>query len=136
MSEKGPEPIATPEISEEEINRCCESAMTHIKGAFDLTLNNFEFLRLRNIAKEILARKADQKEESTRLYESDPTEFRKLWSEKVFSSYSPVMEVTARFFMNEYGIHPENFAKDEGSTTEDFKKYLKVLQKKHLEGEE
>ncbi len=118
-----------------EVKQLVIDAMAFMKRAWDFELSNFEYMKLFHIAKEVIKNK-----ESVVDYAESLTREEKFTGENWndFRSYSfGSAEIVNRFFLNEYGIHPQEFPKEDfGGATEDFKRYLKVLQKKHREGDD
>lgn len=137
MTEKILEPINQDENGnlDGEVKQLVVDAMVFMKRAWDFEINNFEYLKLFHIAKEVIKNKesvVDDAESLTREEKLSGDD----WNDLRSYSFGP-MEIVNRFFLSEYGVHPQEFPKEKfGGVTEDFKKYLKIMQKKHRDGDD
>lgn len=124
----------TIEIPEKEISESTTEALRFLKSCYDIELNNFELLRLRQIAKEVIKAIALRRDEMMQLFKNDTKAFNEQWRAYTYSHIPRQFEIPHRFMQSEFGMHPHEFPEENDSIPEDFKKYLKLKQKRSREG--
>jgi hypothetical protein len=117
------------------LNQLVTDALSFMKRAWGLELNNFELMKLFHIARRIMEEKESVFGEAEALTREEKFSGEN-WNDLSSYSFGP-MEIVNRFVLSEYGVHPQEFPKEKfGGITEDFKKYLKILQKRHRDGDD
>lgn len=131
------EPNNSNESIEKRVDKLARQAMERIYSFYGLQISNFEYIKLRAIARGLIGSEDNLVDEVEKNSKDNPGYLKNNWKEISTVPFDTV-EVEHRFFLTEYGIHPSEFPKDESNTavTEDFKKYLKILQKRHQEGDD
>jgi hypothetical protein len=122
--EEFPAPKKIEQTFEELIEERAQKAISFIKHNYDYEINNFEYIKLRQIAKEVLERINTDRSITLKEWESmDPNEI----SLGSHSNTNPQWEIPALFFIREYGIGPSDIPHDGDKVTRDFKEHLKIL---------
>lgn len=137
MGENIPESINKDEKGgfDEKVVQLVTDTLSLMKSALDFELTNFEYLKLFHIAREVVINEESAIDDALKL--ADEGKFTKDDLSGLRSHSFGRMEVMSRFFLKEYGIHPLEFhSENYADVTESFKKYLKILQKKHADGDD
>lgn len=120
-------------LYERSIKRHTDNAMYLLSHIWDLKINNTEFLKLRAIIKEVIARTDSDK---TRRSEDDEIDSNLSRTENIKASIRIrhiETEAISLFLQREYGLGYEII--DSENPPDDVRKYLKVLQKRKASGD-